>query len=280
MRKAALHHLTIAAVAPERLPGIAAAAGFDEICLFTHVPEVTLTGAERADGGRGSAPFPLVTHNNLDAVCAAMHEHGTGVLNCEYFPISQSIAPDRYRDGLALGAALGARRAVTHIHDPNPARAVDGLGRLCDIAGTYGLDLGLEFMGLSPACNSTTRALWFVQQVNRDNLGIAIDALHLVRTGGTASDVRALPEERIAYAQLCDGSSLAVEDDYRREALNRLMPVEGIFPLLEILSALPEGTDLDIEVPCTTSPAFGSLDRARTAMAAARKLFSTLDQPR
>ena len=42
-----------------------------------------------------------------------------------------------YREALALGAGLGARRAVAHIHDPDQSRAVDRLGQLADLAAEY-----------------------------------------------------------------------------------------------------------------------------------------------
>ena len=275
MRTAALHHLTVRTVAPAQLPAIAAAAGFREVCLFTHVPAVTLTGS-----GGASAPFPLVTAQNAPAVAAALREHGVGVINCEYFPVSATVPVGNYRDALALGAQLGARRAVTHIHDTDSSRAVDRLGQLADLAAEYGLGLGLEFMGLSPACNSIARAAWYARQVGRANLGIAIDALHLIRTGGSPDDVRALPGELIAYAQLCDGASLRPARDYRGEALDRLMPGGGIFPLVEIVRALPLTTDLDIEVPCAAeSDALAPLDRACTAQDAARRLFMQAAQP-
>lgn len=267
MRHAALHHLTVRTAAPEDLPGLAAAAGFQEVCLFTHVPAVTLTG-----GGGGSAPFPLVTQQNALAVAAALRAHGIGVVNCEYFPVSATVPVSAYREALALGAGLGARRAVAHIHDPDQSRAVDRLGQLADLAAEYGLALGLEFMGLSPACNSIAKAAWYAQQVRRPNLGIAIDALHLIRTGGSAADIRALPGDLIAYAQLCDGGNLARSTDYRAEALDRLMPGEGAFPLAEILHALPLTADLDVEVPCAA--AHSPLDQAIRAHTATARLLT------
>lgn len=272
-RPLALHQTTLRDVSPERLPIIAAEAGFDAVCLFTHVPQVTLTGG-------GKAAFPLVTADNCKAVKQALMDAGLALTNFEYYPIKADVPPDEYRTALALGAELGGKRAVTHVHDPEPTRAVDALGELAALAATYGVDVGLEFMGLSPACNSLSRALWLVTQVNSANLGIGVDALHFTRTSGSLAELAALAPQAIVYAQICDGP---VYDDaaptrsanYLEEALDRLMPGDGAFPLAQFISALPAHTDLDVEVPMSRvrEAALPPEERAREAYAKARALL-------
>lgn len=272
-RPLALHQTTLRDVPPERLPIIAAEAGFDAICLFTHVPQVTLTGG-------GKAAFPLVTSDNCKAVRQALKDTGLELTNFEYFPIKADVSPEEYRTALALGAELGGKRAVTHIHDPEPTRAVDALGQLATLAATYGVDVGLEFMGLSPACNSLSRALWFITQVKAANLGVGVDALHFTRTGGLLADLAAVPPQAIVYAQICDGpvyddAAPARPASYLEEALDRLMPGDGAFPLAQFISALPAHADLDVEVPMSPvrEAALPPEERAREAYAKARALL-------
>jgi sugar phosphate isomerase/epimerase len=207
---------------------------------------------------------------------ARLRSHGVGVSNIEFFPVSASVAIEEYRGALEVGAELGARRAVTHIHDKDDARAVDTLGRLCDLAAGFDLRLGLEFMGLTPACASLARATWFVRSVGRANIGIAVDALHLVRTGGTPAEVAALPPSLFCYAQLCDGFGFAVASDYRPEAFDRQSPGDGEWPLRELVEALPAETALDVEVPSTTLLKAGvpAVERARRAVAKSRALLA------
>jgi sugar phosphate isomerase/epimerase len=259
--------------APADLVTIAADAGYRHVCLFTHVPAVTLTG------GGGPSPFPVVTKADRRILLARLRDTGVTVTNVEYFPVAADIPIESYRPALALGADLGARRAVVHIHDSDEARAVDGLGRLADLAQHYGLGIGLEFMGLSPACDSIARACWFLDQVRHPDLGLAIDALHLVRTGGTARDIRAVAPHRIVYAQLCDGAHLLRSADYRAEALDRLLPGHGVFPLEEIIRALPATADLDIEAPSRALTYAGpdASARAREALSLARGLLARAD---
>lgn len=270
-RALALHQLTVREVPPAALPQIAAAVGFGHVCLFTHVPAITLTG-----GGR--AAFPTVDRRNIRAVRNSLRDHRIGVTSFEYFPIAAEVPVENYRDAIALGAELGARRAVTHIHDRDEARALDRLGELTDLAAGYGVGVGLEFMGLSPACDSLRRALWFVERVGRDTIGIGVDALHLIRSGGSVEDIRAVPPRRIAYGQICDGFGLHRSADYRAEALDRLMPGTGDFPLADFLRALHETADLDVEAPQSGERQAGTppLDRAREAFARTNMILANI----
>ncbi|SEJ76691.1 Sugar phosphate isomerase/epimerase [Pseudomonas linyingensis] len=274
----ALHHFTLCDVSPLELVSIAAEVGCDGVCLFVESPP-----------GFG---FPLVTPALRSDLLARLREHEVRVTNLEFFSLTEAVDLDGFRPALALGAQLGARLAVTHIHDPDPLRGTDCLGRLAELAGEYGLQLGLEFMALTPGCTSLAAAAGFVERVGRSNLGIGVDALHLARTGGTPAEVAALAPGMVAYAQLCDGPLLAAGVDaldparYAEEAFNRLPPGQGVFPLAELIRALPPTAALDVEVPMPRLAAQGvsALQRARLAVAGARSLLDaqasqTINQP-
>lgn len=270
-RSLGLHQITAMEAGPVDLVSIAAAVGCQQVCVFTHVPAAALPGQS------GAAAFPLVTMTLLPEMRARLRDCAVTVSNIEFFPVTPDVPVGHYDAAFALGQELGAVRAVTHVHDPVDARAVDTLGRLADLAATHGLSLGLEFMGLTPACDSVARAVWFVDQVARPNLGIAVDALHLVRTGGTPADVAAVPARYFAYAQICDGHGLHRATDYLPEALDRVMPGDGDFPLHAILEAVPAATALDVEVPSVKLAQAGiaAVDRAREAVRRARALLAS-----
>jgi sugar phosphate isomerase/epimerase len=86
--------------------------------------------------------------------------------------------------------------------------------------------------------------------------------------------VAAVPAAAIAYAQLCDGPDLRLRGDYLPEAMDRMVPGDGAFPIAAILDALPAATALDVEVPSLAGQRAGipALERARRAVAAARSL--------
>lgn len=274
--KLGLHQITANELSPVELVELAAQVGCEEVCLFTHIPMAALPGDD--------APtlFPVVTRALVPDLRTALSAHGVGVGNVEFFPVTQGLDLDIYREGFEVAAAIGAQRAVTHIHDADDARAVDMLGRLGEMAAVHGLRLGLEFMGLTPACASIERAAWFVAQVGHQHVGIGADALHLVRTGGVPANVARIAPELFTYAQICDGAGLQVTGDYLHEALERKLPGDGDFPLAAFVAALPVGVAVDVEVPSATRIATGmpALGHAREAVARSRDLLKALGQGR
>lgn len=246
-----LHQITANELSPVELVRLAAEVGCQEVCLFTHIPSAALPGDD--------APtlFPVVGRAQVDDLRDALAAHDVTVGNVEFFPVTAGIDLEVYREGFEVAAAIGAQRAVTHIHDGDDASAVDSLGRLGELAAQYGLRLGLEFMGLTPACASIDRAAWFVQQVGYRNVGIGADALHLVRTGGSPRDVARIAPELFTYAQICDATGLHVTGDYLGEALERKLPGEGDFPLAAFVASLPKTVAVDVEVPSAKRIAAG-----------------------
>lgn len=272
----ALHHITAIETTPLELVNLAAAIGCEAVCVFVHLPS-------QGDGGAaiGGLPrFHPVTAELAPAFRQRCAERGVGVMNVEYFPIESGTDVGGFRDPVALAARIGARRLVAHVHDTDRSRALDTLRALCDLAGEHGLGVGLEFMPLSPGCTSLAEADAFVTEARRDNLGIAIDALHWTRTGGSAADVARIDPGHIAYVQLCDGPRDDPGRDYLAQAFDRLVPGEGGFALRELLASLPQSVDLDVEVPSTSGIAQGRtpLDRARRAVTASRALLAEARQ--
>jgi sugar phosphate isomerase/epimerase len=275
MRRLGLHQITAIEAPPPELVSIAAKSGCQAVCVFVESPLID-------HGGRTSPLFPTVGHENCQPFKERLVRHGITVWNVEYFPLEAETDIGAYQPAIALGAELGAARLVTHVHDTNEQRACDSLGRLCDLAATEGLAVGLEFMGLSPGCNSLAKARRLFEAVAAANLGIAVDALHMVRTGSPIEEVAALPPHIFAYAQLCDGTHLELLSDYLPEAMDRLAPGEGVFPLREFLRALPPDIPIDVEVPSERLRKSGvpPLERVLAAVEASRILLNGADEDR
>src|SRR5690606_16862120 len=140
-------------------------------------------------------------------------------------------------------------RAVTLVFDRDRGRAIDRLGAFCELARREGLAPALEFTPLTGGCDDLDSAVAFVDAIGREALGLGVDVLHLVRSGGGAEALRALAPDCFRYAQLCDGHGLHVSTDYFGEAHQREIPGRGDFPLAEIVAALPAGITLEVEVP-------------------------------
>ena len=270
MRPLGLHQISAPGEDPFSLISIARQVGCQHVCIF-----VNTAAKLHSTASLPLVPFPVVTAKEKIAVLRRLSDEEITVGNVEFFPIVPHVNVEGYRGPLELAASLGARRAVTHIYDPDFGRAADNLAALCDIAADYDLAVGIEFAGLLPACSSIDRASEFIDRAERANLGIGVDALHLVRTGGNAFRVAALAD-RIAYAQLCDGVGLHESSNYLAEALHRVFPGQGDFPLIPILRALPHWVPLDVEVPSANLAASGitALDHARLAVDGARRLMA------
>ena len=275
-RSLALHQITVLQCSPPELVSIAAAVGCDAVCVFVQTP---------SSPGPGRPAFPRVTQVMLPAMRARMRDTGIAVTNLEYFPLTADVNLDDYRPALELGAALGARRAVVHLHDADDQRGTDTLARFAGLAAEYGLAAGLEFMGLSPGCPDVARAVRLVERIGLANLGIAVDPMHLQRTGGTPRDLAGLRRGLLSHAQLCDVPALADPATalepvrYVAEAFERLVPGAGVCPLAELLQVVPPDLPLDVEVPALRLAIAGSapLVHARRAVDAARRLLAALD---
>ncbi len=249
--------LTAIEVPPLDYVTIAAEAGLDAVSLFIN-PMGTIQGS------------CLTTRETSAAMKNQLRATGMTLANVECFPLAPGLDVAAYQGALELGAELGARSATVLLYDPDENRVVDGLSRLCDMAAALGLRVGIEFMPLAPGWKNLPDTVSLVRQVNRDNLGIGVDLLHLIRSGGSPADVAATEPRFIHYAQLCDSVSLAASEDYVEEAsAQRLAPGKGQFPIVEFLQALPAGTPLELEVPQPADrPA---RDRVRDIVAATRR---------
>jgi sugar phosphate isomerase/epimerase len=260
-----LHHVTVMDVSPAELVVIAAELGCKHVCLFTHVaPEAQQLFPCRWD----SATIKEVTQRFSDT--------GISAHSLEYFDVYPEFDLDIYRKGLEIGAQLGAHCATTHVKASDTQHAADNFARFCDIAGEFGISPAIEFTPLAgPATIGAARDI--VERANRTNGGIALDTLHLFRSGGTIGDVAKLSPRLIKSVQISDGPlRLKKDSDYVQEAVfERQIPGDGEFPLRELVKLIPPGMVIDVEVPLQSfrSRGVSALERARLAVDGARRVL-------
>jgi sugar phosphate isomerase/epimerase len=271
MRLLGLHQMSAMDTQATDLISLAAKLGCQNVCLFVNVEKTPFPEEVVRDVLRR---FPLVSSVNKREVLARMADTGVSVSNLEFFPITANISVEDYRSVLDLGAELGGKRIVTHIYDTEFERAASKLAALADLAATRRMAVGIEFMSMS-ACDSIFKGIDIIRRSGSSNVGVGVDFLHLVRTGGTPADVATVPPEFISYAQICDGTDLLVKSDYTADAVDRTIPGEGCFPIAGILEALPRNTAIDVEVPARRLQEQGvpAFDRLRPAVEASRRLI-------
>ena len=119
---------------------------------------------------------------------------------------------------------------VTHflgkpVTPPDMAQALAGLA---ERAGRHGLRLSLEFIPETSLASVAATAK-IVQLCGAANVGIMLDTWHLLRSGGRAEDIRALPAGSLAGVQLNDRRADAVESP-RGSVSDRSLPGEGAAP--------------------------------------------------
>lgn len=254
-----INHLMAQDTAPVPFIEIAAKAGASAVSLF-----VNRMGPD--------SHFPVVTRADTQAVRQALSDHGLRIGNLDPFALSPTTDVAQFHPALELAGELGGQGITVLLFDNDEARVIDNLGQLCDAARPYGLQTGIEFMGLTPGWNRLMDAVALIDKVDRPNLGVVLDVLHLVRTGGTVAQVAALDASHFSHVQLCDGAHLDVIRDYGVEAASdRVAPGDGVFPLVEFLQALPAGVRMELEVPQPgPRPA---LERISDAMTKARAVL-------
>jgi sugar phosphate isomerase/epimerase len=163
---------------------------------------------------------------------------------------------------------------VTHFlgKPVEPREMAQAIAALAERAGRHGLKLSLEFMPGTSLPTAATTAM-IVQLSGAANVGLMLDTWHLLRAGGDAKDIRALPAGSLTGVQLNDRRADATEPS-RGEVSSRSLPGEGAAPLGEIIQAILDNTpqvSIEIEV---FSPELAALSPAaaaeRVAHAAAR----------
>lgn len=246
-----LCHFSAAHLTPPELVDLAARAGYDAVSLMLQMP---------ASAGPG---FPVLgdtrtrmrraTKARLDEWSIALHDAAT----CRLEPDTEVA------DFVAMvesAAYLGARRINVNGNDPDAARLADRFTELATMVDDHGMGVGLEFM-MATTVRTIHDAVALLDHAGVAGVAVTVDALHLSRSGGTASDVAALGADRISYVQLCDAPLVAPDGGFAREAgAGRLLPGAGELPLRELIAAVPEGVLLGIEAPSSDRVASGVSD--------------------
>jgi len=254
-----LSYLTVAGASPAEHMAVAGAAGFDAITLRA-VPSGQLPD---------QAQDALDAHRNTPT--------WVPIADVEYADIHAELDVRALEPLLALAAALGARILTTLVTDFDERRATRAFERLCRLAETYGVLVGLEFTAYT-AVRSLDQANAMVERVGSPAAVVLVDALHLARTGGTAALVAELASarpERFPALQLCDAITDPAPDGLEglaREAReDRRLPGSGDLPLEELILALP-GAVHYVEAPCRDLAHLSYATRAHRAATALREL--------
>lgn len=261
----ALDHLTVVDANPAELVEIAEAEGFHAICLFME----------------SMAALPRMPQYCLYDSAENVRElrrllDGSGVgLDVAYpFTLSRRSKLEDFRRGLECAAILGARFANVLVYDREPELRLEQFASFCALAQEFELGVVLEFFPAS-AVRSLADGLDLVTSVRRPReVGLNVDLLHLMRSGGSVQDLGSAPPDYILFGQLCDGlveCDIAARD--YEASMQRLLPGRGEFDVKAFYDALPNHCPVSLEIPQESLIGSGASARcrARTALASARR---------
>jgi sugar phosphate isomerase/epimerase len=264
-----LDHITVTDTTPVRLAQIAAETGCGGICLFLHSMEV-LPAMPPYDLARDAAARREAK--------AALADNGVAVdLVYPFTMASRPIVAD-FAPALEAAADLGAPLANVLCYDRDPARRTEKLVELAELAASFGVGLAIEFY--PPAQVRTLReTLVEIDRAGRDDIGVTLDLLHVMRGGDTDASMALLRDPRIRIGQISDGPATIAPDLIDWEAgIQRLVPGMGAFDIGGFARALDPALPLSVEVPQQSALEAGvpAIDRARAAVEGVR---ACLGQP-
>ncbi|PJN96112.1 hypothetical protein CNY89_04485 [Amaricoccus sp. HAR-UPW-R2A-40] len=189
-------YLTLGDLDPFDMVAAARAGGFAEA-------GVRLTGHRPGDPW----PFDPTDPAHVARMAKTARTAGVRLSNACTYRFTPETDPADYAPVLAACAALGVGTMIANAACPDQALIARNLAAVADLAAAHGMRIALEFIPVSTIPDLCT-ALAVIEAAGRRNIGLAIDALHLARSGGEAQDLAALPPTALIL-QLCDGPSAA-----------------------------------------------------------------------
>ncbi|WFU78202.1 TIM barrel protein [Bradyrhizobium sp. CIAT3101] len=270
MRIVSLAHLTLPGASPLQLIDHAAQAGFDHIGMRIVAPT---TDSRMA--------LPLGDRSLRTSILRRLAETGIKVLDIEAWWLSAEFNATGIEPAFGFGAEMGARYAIVSGNDPVRNRFLDHLDVVCQIGARVGVQILLEFIPYSQVC-TIWDAADCLASINRPNIGILVDALHLSRSGGSVADVVA-NLHRLRFLHLCDAPKLPPQtiEAMRHEARgNRLYPGEGELDLRELIAVTPADVPIAIEAPHAGFTDQSPVDKARRARVATLDLITDVERTR
>lgn len=224
----------------------------------------------------GYVPFSLRDDAQLRKdMIAAMAARGVDISLGEGLTVRRGGNVADYERDLDIFAELGVKLINTVSMEPDLARTFDEFARLAEFAAARGLRPSTEFApGLTIA--DLPGALAAVRHVDRDDFGLLIDTMHLVRSGSGAADLAPIDPAKIFYIQLCDAAAAPRFETYFEESMfERMVPGEGELGLAEVVAALPGDRIYSIEVPLRSEAeaGIGPIERVGKSVSAARRLL-------
>ncbi len=221
------------------------------------------------------------TANTTRSVRNAYERHALTPLDIEVIWIHPGADDPNHERLIAAGAEIGAQNALIVSSDPDIEHTKQRFERLCQIADGYGLNACLEFLPIT-AIKTLEQALEVLNCVQHPRGKLLLDALHLMRSGGSVVNIANIPTDLLTYAQPCDAPAALPqqgENPLLTDAVDgRQLLGDGGLPLQEFIRALPADLPLSPEIRSRALrerfPA--AIDRATELLTSTRRYLDRL----
>ncbi|HEU0169098.1 MAG TPA: sugar phosphate isomerase/epimerase [Chloroflexota bacterium] len=207
----------------------------------------------------------------MGAVKSELASSGLEFLDIFTFYVQSEMDWETMEAAIAFGAELGASWVQSIGDDPEWSRMRDSFGRLCDLAGRYGLGVTLEAPVNSRVVNSMPKAVQLIADCGRENMAIVLDPGQFHQAGHTPDVLHRLPARLFPYAQF---------NDVLPDRGGRCAPGAGEVPLAAILDELPAELPLSLEWGPPRGSDYTPAEWAKHAMAGARAFLHGYDTSR
>lgn len=149
------------------------------------------------------------------------HLQNTGIVlhGVDGFAINSDTNPAEFHQVMDACAELGVKNLTLCGDAPDKQKFARVLQEMADYAAPRGFNIDVEFM-IWRTVGTLEQAYELVKMADRKNCTIAVDSLHLYRSGGCHNDLDKIPAQYLGEIHLCD----AVIDG--RSTRNLLQPKE------------------------------------------------------
>lgn len=254
-----LDHLSLVNLDALTVIEAAASAGFAAVSLFVTPIPISPT------------PDLVVEKSARKAVISALRSTGLRAGVIEPFMLDADPNWALLESSAELTAELGGTVNILGL-DPDHARLRESLARMVEICEQAGTPAVIEPYPLS-SIRCPGQALEIARALGPE-VGLCIDTLHVIRSGGNWDDVAALPPERIRHVQLNDGPIEPPHDRVNEAVFDRLLPGEGEFGLKALLPLLPAHATIAVEAPSRVLAKGEPHERAARLMQALNDLYA------
>lgn len=265
MNPLGLEYLTVYGCHPLKTVRIAADIGCSHLSFFTQAVDFP-----------GMPPHPPSLFDDAGLrrdMLTALDDHGLSIALIDGFGFASAEGAklDMLRAQLDIVCELGVDKVNTS-STLEWGATIDKVGMLTELVAEYGLILTIEAIP-TYTIGDLPAALAVLKEVDRPNLKLLIDTMHIARTGG-ARLLAEIDPGLIGYVQICDGpAGMPSGEIYFDQALHqREVPGEGELPLVEMMACIPEGIVASMEVPLRSLRAAGVSDAERARLSAVGSL--------